>query len=170
MRYAVISDIHGNLEAFLKAIGNLSEEKVDKVLCAGDIVGYGANPIECIEKTKELDPVIVCGNHDRASCGLLEPKYFNKAAKDAIMWTCDKLGKKEVEFLKKLPLLYENRDLTMVHGTLQKPEKFYYMIDSSDALATFGLLKTRICFIGHSQKKRFFSFTLAKCFSAHSLR
>jgi predicted phosphodiesterase len=159
MIYAIISDIHGNLEALEAVLESLSREKIDKVICIGDIVGYGADPSECMKKTRALDPVIVLGNHDAACIDMTHTRYFNDVARDAILWTRERLGSDDVEFLKKLRLVYKNKDLTMVHGTLQEPEVFHYLFDKHMASETFGLMKTRVCFVGHSHVPGIFSYT-----------
>ena len=150
MKYGIISDIHANLEAFEVAIDALSHEKIDALLCAGDIVGYGADPHLCIEKTKALHRIVVCGNHDEACIDITDIEYFNNSAKKAILWTKENLNEEDKSFLKNLGLVYKNRDLTLVHGTLYEPEMFHYMIDANAAHATFSLMQNRVCFVGHS--------------------
>jgi len=150
MRYGIISDIHGNLEALEAALDALSGEKLDKYLCVGDIVGYGANPRECIKRTQALRAVCVCGNHDKASSGGLDPARFNESARRSVMWTRRALGEHHKEFLRGLDPVYEDANLVLAHGTLQEPEKFYYMLDSLDARGTFKRLKKKVCFVGHT--------------------
>lgn len=150
MRYGIISDIHGNLEALRVAKKALSGEKLDKVLCGGDIVGYGADPRKCIKNVKELCSDIVCGNHDAASCSLRDTANFNNAARKAIKWTQKKLTGEESAFIKGLSLVYKNKHLTLVHGTLKDPEAFHYMLDGDAAQATFHLMKTPVTFVGHT--------------------
>ena len=88
MRYAVISDIHGNLEAFQAVLDALSGERIDNYLFAGDAVGYGANPKECIKLLKSLNPVIaIAGNHEWGVIEKIDISYFNEEAKDAVLWT-----------------------------------------------------------------------------------
>jgi len=150
MRYAVISDIHGNLEALEAVIEALSGEKIDRFISPGDIVGYGRDPVECIKKVRRLGCITVCGNHDAASSGVLGLSNFNAAAREAILWTKKELGHRDIEFLKELKLVYKNEDLTLVHGTLQEPGEFRYMLEGFDARGTFALMETPICFVGHS--------------------
>jgi len=157
MRYGIISDIHGNLEALEAAIDALSREKIDEYLCVGDIVGYGANPAECIEKTRALKPYIVCGNHDVASSGLIGTSAFNEAAKAAVMWTRNNLSREHIAFLKGLNFVYKHRHFTLVHGTLEEPEVFHYMSDGYAAHRTFRLMDTQISFVGHSHVPGIFS-------------
>lgn len=150
MRYGIFSDIHGNLEAFQEVIDAYKKEKIDRHLCVGDIVGYGADPTECIDQTKQLQALTVAGNHDWAAVDMTDITYFNPVAKQAIIWSREKLPAAEKEFLKSLKLVYENADLILVHGTLNKPEEFNYLLDVDLAILDFDLMKKNICFIGHS--------------------
>ena len=157
MRYGIISDIHGNLEALETVQKALSGEKVDKVLCVGDMVGYGADPAECIKQTKALSEVIVCGNHDAATAGVKSMAFFNEAARNAVIWTQKNLSDKDKDFLKSLDLVYKNEHLTLVHGTLQEPGEFHYMFDKGVADATFKLMETPVTFVGPSHVPGIFS-------------
>lgn len=151
MRYGIFSDIHANLEALERVIEAYKKERIDRYLCVGDIVGYAANPCECIEKVKELVSVIVAGNHDWASVGKISIEYFNSLAKKAILWTERNLSYEDKQFLSSLSLIYKkDKEFTLVHGTLDKPEKFDYCLSLSSAQGVFSLLETELCFIGHT--------------------
>src|SRR3990167_8881294 len=98
MRYGLISDIHCNLEAFQAVLGVLSKDRVDKYLCIGDVVGYGADPNACIRLVKSLNPaVLIAGNHEWGVAGLLGLEYFTEIAGAAIVWTKSALGRDEIE-------------------------------------------------------------------------
>lgn len=150
MRYGIFSDIHSNLEALEAVIEAYKKEGIDKYLCVGDIVGYAANPRECIEKVKMLAMITVAGNHDWASVDLFSMDYFNPLAKEAIIWTQRNLDDQGRYFLEGPKLIYKNEDLTMVHGTLDEPQDFNYMTDGYTASKTFELLEINICFVGHT--------------------
>jgi len=150
MRYGIFSDIHSNLEAFDVVIEAYKKEAIDRYLCVGDIVGYGANPNECVEKTKALTDIIVAGNHDWAAVNLFSLDYFNPEAREAILWTRKSLDDSCKYFLESLELIYKNEDLTLVHGTLDNPKSFDYVSDGYIAEETFRRMETNICFIGHT--------------------
>lgn len=150
MRWGVLSDIHANYEALKAVLNALVKEGIDRYLCLGDIVGYAADPGKCIAETKRLNPVTIAGNHDWASVNLFDITYFNAHAQAAILWTRQNLSYEDKEFLKNLELIYQEQDLTLVHGSLHNPEKFEYILDIPSAARTFALCKTKICFIGHS--------------------
>jgi predicted phosphodiesterase len=150
MRYGIFSDVHSNLEALEAVISAYRGESIDKYLCVGDVVGYGANPKECIEKVRTIAMITIAGNHDWATVNLFSVDYFNPAAKEAVFWTRNILDQKDAFFLESLKLTYKNEDFTLVHGTLDRPQDFNYMIDGFAAKETFRLLETNICFVGHT--------------------
>jgi len=159
MKYVIFGDIHGNLEALEVIMEKMATEKAEKYICIGDLVGYGANPGECIERVRELDPIIVAGNHDYAAAGLLNIDFFNTYAYRVIEWTKQHLSKEQREFLGQLKLIEKINNLTIVHATPHYPEMFEYMENNYDVLLAFNDLKTPICFIGHSHIPISFSLT-----------
>ncbi len=150
MKYGIFSDIHSNTEALDAVISLFKKEGVEKYLCIGDIVGYGAEPRECIAKIRELNAEGVGGNHDWASVGLLSDEYFNTYAREAIRWTRGILTTNDITFLRSLKSVYTTGEITLVHGSLDFPEEFHYIFDVESATSTLELLKTQICFVGHS--------------------
>lgn len=165
MRYGIFSDIHANLEAFLAVLKAYATESIDLFLCLGDIVGYAADPCACLQEVRTLTKINIAGNHDWASVDLFSVDYFNSLAKEAILWTSSRLSESEKGFLKSLPLVFRNRDLTGVHGSLDIPGDFNYLIDAYAARQTFKLLKTQICFVGHSHVMGIFLFDRKGCIS-----
>lgn len=153
MRYGVISDIHSNLEAMEAVMHAMSGKSIDAYLFLGDIVGYGADPRETIRAVRSLDPCMcVAGNHDRGATGLLDPENFNEYAKEAILWTRNTLKQGDIDYLNSLRLLHEEKDFTLVHGSLEEPAEFNYVLEKDDARLTIQRMQTRLCFVGHSHK------------------
>ena len=150
MRYGLIGDIHGNLEALQVVLGSLDKEKIDRLLCIGDVVGYGANPVECINLLKEKDAKVIAGNHDYASIGLADVDYFNPFAKEALLWTSEQFSEEEINYLAGLRLIEREGDFTMVHATLDNPREWGYILNTFDAALNFELQTDSICFVGHS--------------------
>lgn len=150
MRYGIFSDIHSNLPALETVLDAYRKEKIDRYFCVGDIVGYAANPIECIEAVKELNPVFVAGNHDFAVVDLKDIQYFNPIAQEAIFWTKSVLRDEEKEFLRILPLVYEEEGFSLVHATLDNPQEFDYLSNEIVAKRTFELMKNNLLFVGHT--------------------
>lgn len=153
MRYAVISDIHSNLEALSAFLEKIEKLNIDKVVCLGDLVGYNANPNECLDLVKEHGFLCVMGNHDSRVAGLEEPTDFNYHAEAAVYWTRGVLTDENREFLKSLPraLLVDNRFLA-VHGWITDTDR--YILGANDARRNFQLLKesysVNLCFFGHT--------------------
>lgn len=152
MRYGIISDIHGNLEALDAVLGALSADQIDAYLCLGDLVGYGANPNECLERVWALTPHVIAGNHDHAAIGLADLMYFNRSAAEAVLWTMQVLTRQGRQYLRELPLVLRQPDLMAVHATPSKPEKWGYIFSLSQAAAEFRAFPEglAVCFIGHS--------------------
>ncbi len=120
------------------------------IICAGDIVGYGADPNPCIKQVRALGAVTVLGNHDAAVIDKTDITYFNEYAAEAVLWTRERLNRSGADYLNALPFVHDEKLFTMVHGTLHDPEEFLYMFSGADAMATFDVLKKQICFVGHS--------------------
>lgn len=150
MKYAIIADIHANLEAWLAVKAELTKENPDKIICLGDIIGYGANPNECLNDAKTYCDYIIAGNHDWAVCGMFDINYFNLYAREAVKWTDGVVDEKHKDYLKRLPVTLDIDNFTCVHGSLYHPEEFNYILNLDAAAMTFANLKKDICFIGHS--------------------
>ena len=150
MKYALVSDIHANLEAFNACLAVIEKEKCDKIVCLGDIVGYGANPHECIELVQKHEMATIAGNHDFACIGKTNINYFNTYAKEATLWTRKQTTEADKEWLASLPLVDYHDNFTVVHGTLYSPELFDYIQTTYDAYLSLQLLENQVCFLGHS--------------------
>ena len=152
MRYAVIADVHGNLEALEAVLKKLKEESFDALLFLGDSVGYGPNPNECIEVLKNKAQVLLAGNHDRAAVGLTDTAFFNPNARLAIEWTQEVLSDENKKLLASLPIdkHMKREHLCLVHSTPKEPEKWHYLLSAWDAYNNFPFFSEKICLIGHS--------------------
>ena len=150
MLYIIISDIHGNIQAFDAAVKSFPDAAGRRILSVGDTVGYGANPVECVALMSSLGAENVMGNHDAAVAEKTDTSFFKEYAKEAVIWTKGNVGQRERDYLGSLPYVREFPELTIVHGTLHSPEEFIYMMTGSDAMNTFEVLKTKVCFVGHS--------------------
>jgi len=152
MRFAVISDVHGNLEALEAVLKKLNEESFDALLFLGDSVGYGPDPNECIEVLRKKAQVLLAGNHDRAVIGLADIAFFNPHARSAIEWTQGVLKDENRKLLESLPVAKRMKDdnLYLVHSTPKEPEEWHYLINAWDAYKNFHFFSEKICLIGHS--------------------
>lgn len=150
MRYGILSDIHGNLQALEAVLAALKTEEVDAYISLGDVVGYGAEPQECVELLSGLTDVCLSGNHEWAVLGKIGTSSFNEDARLAVEWTQTHLDHHAKKLLDAWPLTYQNDDLVAVHGTLQHPEQFVYLMSLRQARNTFMLMEKPVCFVGHT--------------------
>ncbi len=157
MRYAILADIHGNLEALESVLKAIEVDHVDVCFCVGDIVGYGSDPCACIDEIRCRRIPCVAGNHDWAVAGKRDLNRFNFFAREVILWTRNQINCEQENFLAQLQLTFDNDDFVLAHSSLYSPESFQYLLDPSLAKKTFSLLNRAVCFIGHSHVVRIFS-------------
>ena len=155
MDYAVISDVHGNLEALSTVLADISARSRNggpKILFLGDAVGYGPDPNACVAAIREGVFRGVAGNHDWAVLGLTGVTFFNAYARAAITWTEEALTPESRSALEALPLVksMEPDGFFLVHGTPYEPEEWHYLLYLSQAPLNFAHFRQRICLIGHS--------------------
>lgn len=150
MRLAILSDIHANLEAMEAVLADAHEQECTGFVCLGDVVGYNANPHECLEIVRKMDCPVVMGNHDEQASLEESSRDFNVLAEMAINWTRDHLTEPDKEWLRGLPLTQPVRDFTIVHASLDAPEEWNYVFNSLDAAASFACQQTTVCFFGHT--------------------
>ncbi|MEJ2744986.1 MAG: metallophosphoesterase family protein [bacterium] len=150
MRYAIFGDIHGNMEALTAVFADMESARVDRALCLGDIVGYGAEPEKCIDELRGRGIASVIGNHDSAVVGDTPLDYFNDYAREAVVWTADRLSGDDKAYLKNLPIIGGDGGFITVHSSLADPTEWRYVINLLAVRRCFDLLTGRLCFIGHS--------------------
>ncbi len=150
MRRLLVSDIHANMEAIDACLVRAGEAGFDSVICCGDIVGYGPEPNDAVEKLRDLEAVTIRGNHDRVACGLDEPTGFNPHAKAAAFWTRDTLTENNHAYLRALPVgpLEIENGAQLVHGAVTDEDD--YIMSESHAAESFALTETHLTFFGHS--------------------
>lgn len=162
MRYGIISDIHGNIEALTASLKSLEKEGIDEYMCLGDVVGYGANPEECSRIVRETCKVCILGNHDAAVSGRMDYSYYYDAARHALDWCTRQVSDETMEWLKSLPYRHREGEVDFCHGSPLQPEEFEYIFTREKAKELLphhdGL--ARVTFIGHSHLTR--SFALSK--------
>lgn len=147
MRYLIISDIHANLAALEAVLDSASD--FDKIWCLGDLVGYGPDPNECIDKLREFDHLCVAGNHDWAVLGKLDLDDFNPDAQKASRWTQAQLTSDNRDYLESLPTTLIEEGFTLAHGSPRQPV-WEYVLYPSVARSNFEHFGTQFCFIGHT--------------------
>jgi predicted phosphodiesterase len=156
VRIALISDIHGNIEALTAVCKDIESRGIDRIFCLGDIVGYGCNPLECIEVVKERCEVILMGNHDQVAAGDFELEHYNNAAKTSAMWTREQLDDSATQFLMNLPMEHRIGDILFVHSSPWQPEEWHYIMTREDAKIAFNSFTEQLCFYGHTHMPMIF--------------
>lgn len=150
MRIAIISDIHSNLEALEKTLEIIKQKTIDEIICLGDIVGYGANPNECLDLVRSCTKNILLGNHDEAAVNLKNIQDFNPFAQTAAAWTHNMLTSENKSFIGTLPYTLELQGLLFVHSSPYEPHEWHYIISFLDRQLNFGYFTAPVCFFGHS--------------------
>lgn len=159
MKYAIISDLHANIEALDAVLGRIDELGVDSVLCLGDIVGYHADPEPCIERLRERGIRSLAGNHDRAVVGSKSALHFGSRARRVVEWTRRQLSAASLEYLARLPIASPiDGRFFAVHAALHpEPNDDLHLstaarVRQSLALLESGRFGTRVCFFGHTHR------------------
>ena len=156
MKFAVFGDIHANLEALDTVLSDAEAQGCTNHVCIGDIVGYNANPTECVKIIRDLGCPVVKGNHDEEAVQDTPLDGLNPLAKEALEWTRNSLGEEDREWLRDLRYVRQVRDFTVVHATLDTPEGWGYVTNKFDAMASFSYQFTSVCFYGHTHTPRFY--------------
>jgi predicted phosphodiesterase len=150
MKYAIIADIHANLEAFQVVLEDIKTQQCTHVACLGDVVGYGANPKECLDIVRGMNVPVVKGNHDEM-CSIEEDmEGFNPHAAEAVLWTRQQLNEEDKKWLRDMKYVRLVGSFSIVHATLDVPQRWGYVFDKLAAAASFTYQNTAVCFFGHT--------------------
>ncbi len=150
MKYAIIADIHANLEALQVVLEDIKSQNCTHIACLGDVVGYNANPKECLDIIRGMNIPVVKGNHDEYCSTENDLEGFNPHAAEAINWTRDQLTLDDRQWLRDLKYIRLVASFTLVHATLDGPQRWGYVFDKLAAAASFTYQNTAICFFGHT--------------------
>ena len=149
--YGILGDIHSNIDALDVVRADAAANGVTDWICTGDVVGYNACPEECIHVVRdELKAPTVCGNHDHYVAFEQNLADFHPAAAQAVLWTRDHMSQGDLEWLRSLPMSKPVMGMTIVHATLDMPERWGYIFDDLQAESHFVYQKTPLCFHGHT--------------------
>ena len=150
MRCAILGDIHANLQALEAVIEDAMFHGCMEFHILGDIVGYNANPVECLEKVSSLPSVLILGNHDAAAAGEGGLESFGSLARIALEWTRSQLSVEHKEWLQSLRSVRQIRGTTLVHATLDSPTSWAYIRTPEAAELSLACQRTPVCFFGHT--------------------
>lgn len=150
-RYAILGDVHANAVALEAVLRDAEEQGVTNYACVGDVVGYNADPAECLKKVLELaGDAVVRGNHDHYCACEEATTGFHPLAAAAVKWTREQLTAEQREWLAALPYTKSVESFLLVHGTLDNPEMWGYVFDKQDAESSFPYQMPSVCFFGHT--------------------
>jgi predicted phosphodiesterase len=155
MRLAILSDIHANLPALEAVLADVERAEVGELWCLGDVVGYGAQPDECISLVAERCAVCLVGNHDLAVLGELDISSFSPAAAAAVRWTQQVAKPETLDFLRDLHPADEGRDVALYHASPRDPV-WEYVLWPDQAAECIAIQAARVSLIGHSHVALFF--------------
>ena len=150
MKYCIFGDIHANLEALEEVLRDAEAQGCTHYACLGDIVGYNAHPRDCLELVRTIECPVVQGNHDEECSRETPLEGLNPLAFAALTWTREHMREKEKEYLRRLRLVRQVTDFTIVHATLDSPGGWAYVQNKFDAMASFNYQFTGVCFFGHT--------------------
>ena len=150
MKFAIIADIHANLDAFQVVLEDCKKQQVTHYACLGDVVGYNANPKECLDIVRAMNMPCVKGNHDEYCSSEEHLEGFNPAAAEAVNWTRKQLTEDDTQWLRDLKYTRMVTNFTIVHATLDGPQRWGYVFDKLAAAASFTYQNTSLCFFGHT--------------------
>lgn len=150
MRYGIFGDIHGNLEGLQAVLWALADERIDRYLCTGDIVGYGADPNACCQTVRALGATCLLGNHDHACLGAIDVRWFNVHARAAVEWTMAELLPEHRDWLATLDPMRRVEDLVLTHSSLPDPWQWTYITTPELARETLLSCPDPVIVVGHT--------------------
>lgn len=159
MRIALISDIHGNLEALEAVLKDIETHQVDRIHCLGDVVGYGCDPGACLALVDKSCEIKLMGNHEYAVIGILPLEAMNSLARQSIQWTKGQLDDREVSQIADFDMMAEDAGCCLVHASPHKPDDWHYVLSESEATAAFKHFDQTLAFHGHTHLPMIFAQT-----------
>ena len=150
MKYAILGDIHANLEALHAVLQDAEEQGVTHYACTGDLVGYNADPKACLQMIRSLKSTVVQGNHDYYAACNESMELFTPMAQKSIRWTRKQLSAFERRYLRQLPMIVDIENFTIVHSSLNNPHRWNYIFKKKAADANFRNQFNQVCFFGHT--------------------
>lgn len=157
MRHALISDIHGNLEALQAVLADIEQQNVDAIHCLGDIIGYGCNPVECLELVTDRCEKVLLGNHEFALLGLLSDIHLNAFARESMDWTRTRVTDREISVIADFLLEANIEGAYLVHSSPYEPDQWHYILSVSEANVSLNSMSESLGFFGHTHVPNIFA-------------
>ena len=152
MKYAIISDVHANLEALTVCLNEIDKIQPDRIICLGDLVDYCAQPNETVEIIKSRCDVVILGNHDEGQFNYELVKGYSENAYISSLHTRTVINPEYVEYFKTLPYSHTENNLLFVHASPCRPESYSYVLETESVRENFKYFAEQVCFIGHSHR------------------
>jgi predicted phosphodiesterase len=156
MRYAIVSDLHANLQAWNAVLLDIRSSRVDHIICLGDLIGYGPSPAAVLQSAHEHIHSFVMGNHDAVICGKLDDDLFSDQAQETLQWTRTQLGNTAINVLSSFPLMLDGGAFLCTHGHFLQPESFAYILGPDDAESCWNNTTHPLLFAGHTHEPALF--------------
>jgi len=150
MKYAILGDIHANLEALEAVLKDAEKQGVTDYACTGDVVGYNADPKACLQQVRALKCKVVQGNHDYYTACNESMELFTPMAQKSIRWTRKQLSPFDRRYLRQLPMIADIENFTIVHSSLNNPHRWNYIFKRRAASENFLNQFNNVCFFGHT--------------------
>lgn len=154
MRYAIISDVHGNATALRRVLADAAAQGVEEIVCLGDTLGYGPEPAKALRMVRESCTIVLAGNHDDAVAGRVDAGDFIDLAQDAALRHREELTGEDIDYLKALPYTCRGDGFAAVHGDFTDPRAFNYVDCESVAAGNFAAMSEQLMFVGHTHEPR----------------
>ncbi len=164
MKYAILSDVHANLEALTSVLEDARARGVKHFICLGDVVGYNANPCECIDIIRGLGCPVIMGNHDAYTIAGDIPAGVNGRARESLEWTRAQISPEHHAWLAELPMQRRVGPFEIVHASMHDPEEWNYVVSAFEAVLNFNIQETSLCFYGHTHRPMYFTTKERKAF------
>jgi predicted phosphodiesterase len=156
MRIAILSDVHGNLPAFEAVLGDVEDQSVEETWCLGDLVGYGAQPDDCVQLARDHCDLSLAGNHDLVVTGDIPISDFSASAATAARWTMETIAEETMAYLKTLEPKDPEREPALFHASPRDPV-WEYVLSTWQAEECFDATDARVSAVGHSHVALWFS-------------
>ncbi len=152
MRYAIVSDLHANLPAWRAVLRDLTASGADRILCLGDVIGYGPHPAEVLESVYAEVWRVALGNHDAALCGRMDASGFHQDAQTILEWTRKRLSRAALRLMATWPLQLAGRTFRCAHASTEEPARFPYLDSPEAAMAAWTAAPEPLLFVGHTHR------------------
>lgn len=157
MRVALLADVHANLEALEAVLADIETQAVDQLYSLGDVIGYGCDPLACLDLIEQSCSVKLMGNHEYVVLGRSPLDNLNANARDSIIWTKEQMTEQSLAFISTFGMIHVDDNAAYVHASPDLPDQWHYLLSVEDAVPAFAATASRLVFFGHTHLPIIFS-------------